>query len=284
MNTPALTLDTLARYLLQEDLWAGDVTTAAFPPQAQTQWVTASVVARQPGIMSGHAIATSLCRVWDPALKYQLECADGERFTGLDTLATLTGPAAAILQVERTLLNTLQHLCGVASTTRTLVDAVDGLPVRIVHTRKTTPGLRLLEQMAVRHGGGFAHRRDLAAAAMVKDNHWLLAGCSLPVLAQRIRAELPHTARLEIEVDQPAQVDEALAAGADIVLLDNFTPEQVRWAVDHIAGRALVEVSGGITVATVRAYAEAGANVISTSQMTLGAPAIDIGLDVLTED
>jgi nicotinate-nucleotide pyrophosphorylase (carboxylating) len=192
---------------------------------------------------------------------------------------TLSGPATSILLGERVALNFMQRLTGVSTMTRRFVDALpDGAPTRITDTRKTTPGLRALERYAVRCGGGFNHREDLGAAVLIKDNHIAAAGGCRKAIS-RARAYAPHTCRIECEVDDQAQLEEALAAGADVIMLDNFDDDQVRDAMRTIGGRAIVEVSGGITLDRVGTLGALGVDVISVGALTHSSPSSDLGLD-----
>jgi nicotinate-nucleotide pyrophosphorylase (carboxylating) len=193
-------------------------------------------------------------------------------------LATITGPARALLGGERVALNFAGHLSGIATATRALADAVVGTKARIVCTRKTTPGLRLLEKYAVRCGGGFNHRFGLDDAVLIKDNHLVAAGGIRPAI-ERVRAGLGHMAKLELEVDRLDQLEEALALGVDTILLDNMPPETLRKAVAMTGGRATLEASGNVTFATVRAIAETGVDYISAGSITHSAPNLDLGLD-----
>jgi nicotinate-nucleotide pyrophosphorylase (carboxylating) len=206
---------------------------------------------------------------------------DGQRMEAGGSIASLSGHLVHVLAVERSVLNLLQLLCGVATHTARFVDAVEGTGARVVHTRKTIPNMRMLQQQAVLDGGGYAHRYNLSHAAMFKDNLLHAAGLSFKELADLVRTRLPHTAKLEIECDHVEQVPLALEAGADVIMLDNMNLDEIRSATAIISGRAVVEVSGGITIENIRAYADAGANILSTSQVTMNAPAIDIGLDIL---
>lgn len=275
-------LEPLLRLALAEDLAQGDLTSDNLPLAVQEQLVQLAVVARSACVVSGLPVAAALCQLVDPGLNWRPLLTGGATCQSGQTLALLNGPHGSVLKVERTLLNFLQHLSGVATTTRRFVEVVAGTSTRIAHTRKTTPGLRLLEVQAVIDGGGYPHRFNLGQAAMVKDNHWQGSGQSLPELARHIKANLSHAARLIVEVETLEQIEPALAAGAEVLLLDNFLPETVTTARELIGGRAVIEVSGGITLETAAAYARAGADILSTSAITLGAPAVDLGLDVLS--
>jgi nicotinate-nucleotide pyrophosphorylase (carboxylating) len=264
-----------ARRALAEDLAGyGDITGAGFTGPG-----VAHVVAREAGVLSGAAALEATAALVDPRLQVDLALADGREFAAADTLATLRGPLAAILAAERTGLNFLCRLSGVATLTARFVAETSGTPARIAATRKTTPGLRALEKQAVVHGGGTPHRFGLFDAAMIKDNHIAAAG-GVRLAVELVRAGAAHLHALEVEVDTLEQLDEALAAGAAIVLLDNMDTPTVRAAVDRVAGRALVEVSGGVRLGRVRELAEAGVDVISVGALTTRAPWIDLGLDL----
>jgi nicotinate-nucleotide pyrophosphorylase (carboxylating) len=264
-----------ARRALAEDLAGyGDITGAAFTGPG-----VAHVVAREAGVLSGAAALEATAALVDPRLQVDLAIADGREFAAADTLATLRGPLVAILAAERTGLNFLCRLSGVATLTARFVAETSGTPARIAATRKTTPGLRALEKQAVVHGGGTPHRFGLFDAAMIKDNHIAAAG-GVRLAVELVRAGAAHLHALEVEVDTLEQLDEALAAGAAIVLLDNMDTPTVRAAVDRVAGRALVEVSGGVRLGRVRELAEAGVDVISVGALTTRAPWIDLGLDL----
>jgi nicotinate-nucleotide pyrophosphorylase (carboxylating) len=263
---------------LAEDLAGGDVTSAACVPAEER--ALAKAVAHTPLVVCGSAVfARSFYRV-DPGLRVEERIADGERAKAGDVLWIVEGSARSILMAERTGLNFAQRLSGIATLTRRFVDAVPaGSKLRIADTRKTTPGLRFLERYAVRAGGGHNHRDTLGSAVLIKDNHIVAAGGITQALT-RARAYAPHTSRLEIEVESLEQLDEALAAGADIVMLDNFAAEALAHAVQKAQGRALVEVSGGLTLDRVAQLAALGVDVASVGALTHSAPSADIGLDI----
>ena len=264
-----------ARRALAEDLAGyGDISGAAFTGPG-----AARVVAREAGVLSGAAALEATAALVDPRLEVELVVADGQAFAAADTLATLRGPLAAILAAERTGLNFLCRLSGVATLTARFVAETSGTGARIAATRKTTPGLRALEKQAVVHGGGTPHRFGLFDGAMIKDNHVAAAGGVRPAV-DLVRAGAAHLHALEVEVDTLQQLDEALEAGATIVLLDNMDTPTVRRAVARVAGRALVEVSGGVRLGRVRELAESGVDVISVGALTTRAPWIDLGLDL----
>ena len=266
------------RRALAEDLGrAGDLTTDAIvPPDLVAE---ARLVARAAGRIAGLAPALAAFRLLDPAVESEVALPDGSDADAGATIATVRGPARAILAAERTALNFLGHLSGIATATRDLVAAVAGHRARIVCTRKTTPGLRALEKHAVRAGGGANHRFGLDDAVLIKDNHVALAGGVAPAI-ERARAAAGHLVKIEVEVDTLDQLDEALAAGADAVLLDNMPLDVLRQAVERARGRAITEASGGITAETAAAVAATGVDLISAGWLTHSAPALDVALEV----
>jgi nicotinate-nucleotide pyrophosphorylase (carboxylating) len=265
------------RRALAEDLGPlGDITAALVPPSSR---VVASLTARQEGVLAGRACAAETFLQVDPAIEVEWLRVDGDRVAPGDHLAVVAGPLASVLTAERTALNFLCHLSGVATATRRLVEAVTTANPRtqVWDTRKTLPGLRALEKAAVRAGGGANHRGSLSDMVLVKDNH--LAGLSITAAVELARRRWPART-IEVECDGLDQVKEAAGAGATIIMCDNMEPSMVAEAVAVVAGRALVEVSGGITASTAPAYAAAGADLLSTSAITQSAPAFDIGLDL----
>ena len=264
-----------ARRALAEDLAGyGDITGAAFAGPG-----AARVVAREAGVLSGAAALEATAALVDPRLEVERAIADGQAFAAGDTLATLRGPLAAIFAAERTALNFLSRLSGVATLTAHYVAETAGTKARIAATRKTTPGLRALEKQAVVHGGGTPHRFGLFDAGLIKDNHIAAAG-GVRLAVDLVRAGAAHLHALEVEVDTLDQLDEALEAGATIVLLDNMDTPTVRAAVEKVGGRALVEVSGGVGLERVRDLAATGVDVISVGALTTRAPWIDLSLDL----
>jgi nicotinate-nucleotide pyrophosphorylase (carboxylating) len=263
---------------LAEDLEGGDLTTeATVDPNTEA---IGSAAARSDVVVCGGEVFRTVFAEVDPSLDVALTVADGRRAKRGDVLWTVRGNARSILMGERTALNFVQRMTGIATLARRYVDAVpDGCATRITDTRKTTPGLRMLERYAVRTGGAHNHRDTLGSAVLIKDNHIISAGGITPAVT-RARARAPHTSRIEVEVESLAELDEALTAGADIVMLDNFAPSDLDEAVRRAKGRALVEVSGGITLERIAALARAGIDVISVGALTHSAPAADIGLDV----
>lgn len=263
---------------LGEDLAGGDVTSSA--AVGADERVIARAVAHSPLVVCGGSVfARAFYRV-DPGLRVEELLADGERAAAGDVLWLVEGSARSILMAERTALNFAQRLSGIASVTRAFVDAVpETSRLRVVDTRKTTPGLRVLERYAVRVGGGHNHRDCLGSAVLIKDNHIAAAG-GITAAIERVRRHAPHTSRIEIEVDTLDQLDEALAAGAEIVLLDNFDTKALKLAVAKTGGRAMLEVSGGVTLPRIPELAALGVDVVSVGALTHSAPAADIGLDV----
>jgi nicotinate-nucleotide pyrophosphorylase (carboxylating) len=266
----------VARALAEDLAGYGDITGCAFsgaPARARLE-------ARQDGVLSGSAAVVETARQVDPRLEVVFANSDGDAFAAGDRLAELAGDAAAILAVERTALNFVSRLSGVATLTAAFVAETAGSGARIAGTRKTTPGLRLLEKQAIVDGGGAAHRFGLFDAAMIKDNHVAAAGGVAAAVA-RVRAGAAHLHGLEVEVDALEQLDEALAAGVTAVLLDNMDLETVRRAVALVDGRATIEVSGGVGLDDVRGLAAAGVDVISVGALTTRAPWIDLSLVML---
>lgn len=272
-----LLVEPLVRAALEEDLGrAGDITSQLTIPVDKL--ATAKLVARKPGRIAGLICAEAAFRLVDPALKLDITLPDGSEVAAGATLATVSGSARSILTAERVALNFLGPLSGTATATAALVKAVEGTGARIVCTRKTLPGLRALQKYAVRCGGGFNHRFGLDDAAMIKDNHVQAGGGIAPAI-ERLRAGLGHMVRIELEVDTLAQLEEALDLGVDTVLLDNMSLEDLRRAVALAKGKAVLEASGNVTLARVRAIAETGVDYISSGAITHSAPNLDIGLD-----
>lgn len=268
----------LVRRALAEDLGrAGDLTTDAIVPPGFA--AEARLVARAPGRIAGVGPALAAFRLLDASVWPEIELPDGSDAAAGATIATVRGPARALLAAERTALNFLGHLSGIATATREIVAAVAGHRARVVCTRKTTPGLRALEKHAVRAGGGANHRFGLDDAVLIKDNHRALAGGVRPAV-ERARAAVGHLVKIEVEVDTLDQLDEALAAGADAVLLDNMPLDVLRRAVERARGRAITEASGNVTAATAAAIAATGVDLISVGWLTHSAPALDVALDV----
>ncbi len=266
------------RGALLEDLGrAGDITTDALIPT--DLHATAEFVARQPGTIAGMDLARLAFALVDPRVTLAVHSPDGTRIRPGDIVARLEGPARGILTGERVALNFLGHLSGIATATASIADAIAHTRARIVCTRKTTPGLRIVEKYAVRCGGGMNHRFGLDDAILIKDNHIALAGGIAHAL-ERARAHAGHLVKIELEVDTLAQLDQALALGVDAVLLDNMTPDDLRQAVAMVAGRAITEASGRINLDTAPAIAETGIDLISAGWLTHSAAVLDIGLDI----
>ncbi len=285
LKPPGSAIDPIVHAALLEDAPWGDLTSQMFLPPGAT--VTATLAAREPGVLCGEEIFASAMRLTDAAIAVSFQVRDGEPFERGAALAEITGPAQGILQAERVALNFTQRLCGIATLAAAFVAETAGTHTRIVDTRKTTPGLRLLERYAVRCGGGHNHRFSLSDAVMVKDNHLAVLaanGGDITKHLLQLRARLPHTTHIEVEVDRIDQIEAMLDAGVDTILLDNFTTEQLSAAVRHIAGRALVEASGNMTLARIREVAATGVDIISVGALTHSARALDLGLDISAGD
>jgi nicotinate-nucleotide pyrophosphorylase (carboxylating) len=277
-------METVVRLALAEDLGrAGDVTAqACVPPDAR---LTAVFRARKAGVAAGLAAARLALRALDSDAEVDEPVRDGDVFDAGATLVRVSANARAVLAAERTALNLMGRLCGVATLTRAYVDAVAGTGARIADTRKTTPGLRALEKRAVALGGGINHRFGLDDAILIKDNHVALCGGDAAEAVRRARAAAGHLMKVEVEVDRLEQLRAVLALtaghGPDVVMLDNFTLDDLRTAVAETAGRVVLEASGGVTLQTVRAIAETGVDVISVGALTHSAPSLDVGLDAI---
>jgi nicotinate-nucleotide pyrophosphorylase (carboxylating) len=276
------TVEEVVLAALDEDGASRDVTTQAVVGPAE--WGRGVFIAKQPGVVAGMAVAATAMTIGDDSVSFDEIVHDGAYVESGTVLAEVEGRLTALLSSERVALNFLQRLSGIATLTRAFVDAVDGTGVRILDTRKTTPGLREFERFAVRAGGGVNHRFNLADGVLIKDNHIAAARergmVSLGELIAQARTAVPHTLRIEIEVSTVEEAREAADGGADVILLDNMTPETARQCVEAIAGRAVVEASGGVTLDSVRALAETGVQLISVGALTHSAPALDISLDL----
>jgi nicotinate-nucleotide pyrophosphorylase (carboxylating) len=266
-------LERKVREALEEDRADRDVTTAAIVPAGL--WAEAELLAGAGGVVAGLAVAEEVFRQVDAETGFETAAADGARVARAAVLATVRGPLASLLRAERTALNFLQQLSGVATLTRRYVEAAGGAAV--LDTRKTAPGLRPLQRYAVRAGGGANHRSDLADAVLVKDNHVAAAGGTAAAIRLARHSGLP----VEVEVESLAELDVALEEWAECVLLDNMGPAEVAEAVRRTAGRAVLEVSGGVTLATVAAYAATGVDRISVGALTHSAPALDVSMEVV---
>jgi nicotinate-nucleotide pyrophosphorylase (carboxylating) len=271
----------LIELALDEDLGRGDITSQV-TVGSEGRVVVAEMNAREPIVVFGIDVATAVFGLVEPRIEIEVHAPDGARVDRGGLLMTVRGPAHGVLAAERTALNFVQRLSGVATQAKRYADAIAGTKARVVDTRKTTPGFRVLEKHAVAAGGCGNHRFDLGSGILIKDNH--IAACgSVRAAVEAAKLGAPHPLRIEVEVTNLGELDEALAAGAEIVLLDNMTPAQVEVAAARAHGRGvLVEVSGGITLATIADYARAGADLISVGALTHSAPAVDIGLDVRT--
>jgi nicotinate-nucleotide pyrophosphorylase (carboxylating) len=274
---PLLYEDLIRRALLEDLGRAGDLTTDAVVPVEAV--ARAKIVARAGGRVAGLDVAAAAFRLLDPQVVVDIELLDGDDAPAGATLAVVHGPARAILSAERTALNILGRLCGIATVTREIVAIVAPYHASVVCTRKTTPLLRALEKYAVRAGGGSNHRFGLDDAVLVKDNHRVIAGGVRPAV-ERVRRSVGHMVKVEVEVESLAQVEEALDCGVDALLLDNMLPPLLREAVALVAGRAITEASGGITPATAAEVAATGVDLLSIGWLTHSAPTLDVALDV----
>ena len=266
---------------LSEDLSIGDPTTDILIPDDMRG--RADFVAKEAGALAGVDVALAVCKRVDGSLAVEAFMRDGAELKPGDVIARVSGRMASTLKAERTALNFIRRLSGIATLTAAYVRAVEGYPTRIVDTRKTTPGLRALEKYAVRMGGGHNHRQNLGDGILIKDNHiQALAGLgmSLGDVVRKANSEKSHTINVEVEVEDMAQVEEALDAGARLILLDNMDPEEMAAAVAVARGRAVTEASGNITLKTVRAAAAAGVDIISVGALTHSSGALDISLDL----
>ncbi|PDQ34883.1 MAG: nicotinate-nucleotide diphosphorylase (carboxylating) [Candidatus Lumbricidophila eiseniae] len=274
-------IDRLVTIALNEDAPWGDLTSEVLIPETAT--ATAELIGRENGVFSGGEVFATAFRLVDPTVSVTRMAGDGDRFHTGQLLARVTGPARGILQAERVALNFSQRMSGIATLTAQYVAAIVGTHARIVDTRKTTPGLRCLERQAVRDGGGYNHRRSLSDAVMAKDNHLAVLtmnGMDIATALQQARQQMPHTTHLEVEVDRLDQIEAVLAGGANTVMLDNFSLTDLREGVRLIAGRAVVEASGGVSLDAVAAIAATGVDVISVGALTHSARALDLGLDI----
>jgi nicotinate-nucleotide pyrophosphorylase (carboxylating) len=275
-------IDTVVRAALDEDAPWGDLTSEVLIPADAV--ATARLIAREPGVFSGGAVVEAAFRLTDPRIEVRNLAEDGAAFEAGALLAEVSGPARGILQAERIALNFVQRMSGIATLTARYVAETAGTSARIVDTRKTTPGLRALERQAVRDGGGHNHRFSLSDAVMAKDNHLAVisaGGRDLTEALREVRGRLSHTTHLEVEVDRMDQIEPVLAAGVDTIMLDNFSPEAMREGVRIVAGRAIVEASGSVSLQTVREIAASGVDVISVGALTHSVRSLDLGLDVV---
>ena len=274
-------IDAVVGAALKEDAPNGDVTSEHLIPAELT--AQAELAAREPGVFSGAEVFIAAFKLTDASVQVEMKIKDGEKFEKGQRLAVVTGPARAILTAERIGLNFVQRMCGIATLTAEYVAKVAGTKATILDTRKTTPGLRAFERQAVVNGGGRNHRFSLSDMVMAKDNHLAVltrGGKDLTAELKRVRTELPANIKLEVEVDRLDQIAAVLAAEVDIIMLDNFSLEDLRKGVDLIAGKCVVEASGGVNLETVGEIAKTGIDVISVGALTHSARALDLGLDV----
>ena len=274
-------MESLIDLAIMEDYSTGDATTEALIPHEFEG--RAAIVSDEDGILAGIDIALSVFQRMSPDLRTNPLISDGSILKNATRIAEITGPMGSILTAERTALNFLRKLSGVATETSKYVRAIEGTSAKIVDTRKTTPGFRSLQKYAVRMGGGFNHRQNLGDGILIKDNHLRTLehhGLTLSDVVKKAYANAPHTIKVEVEVENISQVEEALDAGAEILLLDNMAPEKMAQAVNLCKGRALTEASGGINLSSVRAAAKSGVNLISVGALTHSAPDLDLSLDI----
>jgi nicotinate-nucleotide pyrophosphorylase (carboxylating) len=261
---------------LAEDIGSGDLTSQTMI-DAKAQ-ATFDMNARQPMIVAGIEVAAAVFKHYDPAIEVAVKVADGDRVAPKTVLLRVSGPARSLLTAERIALNIVQHMSGIATETARYAEAIAGTRAKLIDTRKTTPGLRMLEKHAVVCGGGASHRLGLDGGIMIKDNHIAISG-SITAAVQRARSGAPVLTKIEVECDRLDQVREALAAKADVIMLDNMSLADMKEAVKLVGGRIPIEASGGVRFDTIRGIAETGVDFISTSKITQAAPAVDIGLD-----
>jgi nicotinate-nucleotide pyrophosphorylase (carboxylating) len=269
--------ETLIRHALAEDIGGGDVTTQAVIPE-ETRG-NGRIIAKEPLVLAGTQVAKRVFLLVDPSLQVGIIRQDGSQAGPGDLLLEVSGGVSTMLMAERTALNFLQRLSGIATLTRAFVKRVAGASARIVDTRKTTPGWRLLEKAAVRAGGGCNHRLGLYDGVLIKDNHIAAVGGVGPAVAA-IRRKIPHTLKIEVEVETLDQLEEAIAVGVDVVLLDNMTPSVMVEAVRRAGGRLALEASGGISLENVKEVAETGVDLISVGALTHSARAVDISMEI----
>jgi nicotinate-nucleotide pyrophosphorylase (carboxylating) len=281
MELPIAEVQAIIDRALAEDIAWGDVTTQALIPSDRRG--TAQALIKRAGVVAGGEVFAQTFRTLDPTVRIEVHVPDGARVEPGTVVVSLEGNAAAILSAERTALNLLQRMSGVATATAACVAAAEGYPVRIIDTRKTAPGLRLLDKYAVRVGGGSNHRYNLADAVLIKDNHLAVArsqGLDLAAAIAHVRRRISPFLKIEVEVESVPDAATAAAAGADLVLLDNMDPAEMAEAVRAVAGRALVEASGGITLETIPAVAASGVNLISSGALTHSVRGLDISLEI----
>ncbi len=274
-------LDVIVTRALEEDISHGDITTQILIPSEVN--IRATIIAKQVLTVAGIPVLQKVFKNIDPLVLIHIECKDGTHTKPGQVIATLQGQAQSILTGERVALNFLQHLSGIATLTKQFCEAISEYPAKILDTRKTTPGLRALEKWAVTCGGGTNHRRSLHDGILIKDNHLALLnaqGISITLACRMAKTNAPDGFRVCVEIESLDDIEQALAGKADVLLLDNMTPELVHQAVAQIKGRAIIEVSGGINLSNVREFAATGAGYISIGALTHSAPAVDISLDI----
>ncbi len=278
MTLNPIAVEELVRRALLEDIGPGDITTEATVPDEMT--CTAVIIAKQDGLLCGQQVAQAAFRIINPSLTYEVLVPEGSPVTEGQQVARISGHARSILTAERVALNFLQRMSGIATTTRNLSEKIKYYRARLVETRKTTPGLRIVEKYAVRVGGGLNHRYGLHDAILIKDNHIAIAGGvrQSVVNARRVAS---HTSRVEVEVENLDQLQEALEAGADIILLDNMDYESMKKAVEITQGRAILEASGGITADTLEDAARTGVDIISMGALTHSVKSLDLSLEII---
>lgn len=273
-----LIAEDIVRRALLEDIHYGDVTTDLLIPNDQT--VEAQVILKEPGVLCGLEIIPLVFRQLDENVHVTLLYEDGVYLEEKTCVAKINGRTRSLLKGERVMLNLIQRMSGIATQTKMYVDAIKGLPVKLVDTRKTTPGLRALEKYSVMVGGGYNHRFNLSDSVMMKDNHIEAAGC-ITKAVEIVRAKIGHTMKIEVEVETLEGLEEAIKAGADIVMLDNMSNELMRQAVSMNAGRVILEASGGVTMETIGSIAETGVDVISVGALTHSVKALDLSMKLV---
>jgi nicotinate-nucleotide pyrophosphorylase (carboxylating) len=278
MTLNPIAVEELVRHALLEDIGPGDITTEAIIPA--DKMCTAVIIAKEAGVLCGQPVAQTVFRVMDPSLTYEVLVPEGSEVTPGQEVARITGSARSVLTGERVALNFMQRMSGIATVTRQLAESIKYFHARLVETRKTTPGLRLLEKYAVRVGGGLNHRYGLHDAILIKDNHIAVAGGVRQAVIMARKAA-SHTSRVEVEVETLEQLQEALDAGADIILLDNMDSETMRKAVEITEGKATLEASGGITAANLADVARTGVDIISMGALTHSVKSLDLSLEIV---
>jgi nicotinate-nucleotide pyrophosphorylase (carboxylating) len=268
-------IDKIIEIALAEDIHTGDITTLSVLPKPRN--ISARLVAKEPMVLAGVAVAERVFAQIDPSISFTAAFSDGDRLEKGDVIARMEGDAAALLMGERVSLNLMQRMSGIATQTAAYVEEIEGTGAKVVDTRKTTPGLRVLEKYAVRVGGGTNHRTGLYDGVLIKENHIAAAGGILEAV-RLARAYIPHTLKIEVETETLDQVDLALQAGADIIMLDNMTLDEMTRAVGVIAKRALVEASGGVNLQSIKAIAQTGVDIISVGALTHSVRAMDISM------